>query len=67
MRSCILRRNSRWPQKWRENDFWGNSQLDSAYILQVKNFIEIAQSLTIIKINAFFTFYAEIQDGRQIW
>ena len=38
-------------QKWRENNFWENSPLDSADTLRVKNFVEIALSSTVSKIN----------------
>ena len=62
MRFCVLHRNGR--QNWQENDFWENSQVDSADTLGFKNFIEITLSCTVIEINAF---YAEIQDGRQKW
>ena len=40
-------------QKWRENKFWEKSPVDSADILQVKNFADIVPSHTVIKINAF--------------
>ena len=40
------------------------SPVHSADILRVKNFIKIALSQTVSKINAF---YAEIQDGRPKW
>ena len=40
------------------------SPVHSADTLWVKNFIKIALSRTVFKINAF---YAEIQDGRQKW
>ena len=46
------------------DDFWEKSPIHSPDTLQVKNFVEIALSLTVITINAF---YAEIQDGRQKW
>ena len=49
-------------QKWQENDFHEKSPVDSADTMQVKNFVEIALSCTVIEI---YTFYAEIQDGRQ--
>ena len=47
-------------QEWRENDFCKKSPVDSADIVWVKNFIEIALSRV-------FSFNAEIQDGRQKW
>ena len=43
-------------QNWWENYFGENSPLDSADILQVKNFVEIAQSGTVSEINAFLPF-----------
>ena len=52
-------------QKWQENDFCENCPEDSADTLWVKNFVEIALARSVSKINAFFAFYAEIQDGRQ--
>ena len=48
-----------------ENDFWGKSPVDYSDTLRIKNFIKIALSRTVSEINAFFVFYAEIQDGRQ--
>ena len=54
-------------QKWRENNFWEKVAVDSADTLQFKNFVEIALSHSVSEINAFFSFYAEIQDGRQKW
>ena len=41
--------------------------VDSADTLWVKNFIEIALSHPVSETNVFFAFYAEIQDGRQMW
>ena len=43
------------------------SPVDSADILQVPNFVEIALSHTVSEINALLHFYAEIQDGREKW
>ena len=40
-------------QKWRENDFWEKSPVDSADTLWVKNFIEIALSRSVSEINVF--------------
>ena len=40
-------------QKWRENDFWEKSPVDSADNLRVKNFMEISLSRSISKINRF--------------
>ena len=34
-------------KKWKENDFWGKSPVDSGDTLWVKNFIEIALSCTL--------------------
>ena len=47
--------------------FGKKSPVDSTDTLWVKKFVEIALSRSISKINAFFAFYAEIQDGRQKW
>ena len=49
-------------QKWRENDFWEKSPVDSADTLWVKNFVEITLSRSVSEINAFYT---EIQDAHQ--
>ena len=38
---CVLRRNSRWPPKLRENDFCKKSSVDSGNTLWVKNFVKI--------------------------
>ena len=51
-------------QKCRVNDFGENSLVDSAHNVGIKNFVKIALSLSVSKINMF---YAEIQDGRQKW
>ena len=48
----IFYRNSRWPPKIWENDFWKNCQFN----LEIKNFIEIVVSLTISEINVFLCF-----------
>ena len=40
-------------QKWREYNFWEKSPVESADTLWVKNFVEITQSCSISKINAF--------------
>ena len=42
--------------KWRANDFWEKSPVDSADTLGVKNFDEIALSHTVSGINAFLHF-----------
>ena len=43
-------------QKWRENDIWEKSPVDSANTLWAKNFAEIALSCSISEINAFLRF-----------
>ena len=43
-------------QKWQENDFWGNSPVDSGDTLALKNFNEIALSRTVFKIFTLFYF-----------
>ena len=43
-------------QKWRENNFWEKSPVDSADTLGVKNFDEIAVSHTVAEINVFLRF-----------
>ena len=40
-------------QKWRENNFCEKSPVGSADTLRVKNFVEIAQSLSVSEINGF--------------
>ena len=42
--------------KWRENDFWEKSAVDSADLLGVKNFIKIARSDTVTETNAVLYF-----------
>ena len=44
--------------------FGENSLVDSAATLWVKNFVKIAQALSISKINNVFAFYAEIQENK---
>ena len=51
---CILHKNSRWPPKWRESNFWETLPVDPAVTMRVKNFVEIVPSHTISKINAFY-------------
>ena len=58
---CILQRNTRWPQKWRENNFWEKVPDDSVYNLGAKNFAEITLSHTVSKINAFLRFTANFK------
>ena len=41
--------------------------VDSADTLRIKNFVEIALSRSVSKINMFFCFKQEIQDGRHKW
>ena len=49
---CILRRNSKWPPKVAgKNNFWEKSPVDSADTLWVKNFVKIALSRSVSKIN----------------
>ena len=43
-------------QKWRENDFWEKSTVDTADNLWVKSFMEIALSCSISEINRFLHF-----------
>ena len=43
-------------QKWRENNFWEKSPVDSADTLRVKNFVEIALSHSVSEINVFLRF-----------
>ena len=43
-------------QKWWEIDFWEIAPVDSADTLWVKNFVAIALSRTVSKINAFLHF-----------
>ena len=43
-------------QKWRENDFWEKSPVDSADKLWIKNFVEIASSCSISEMNMFLCF-----------
>ena len=50
-----------------KNDFWEKSPVDSADTLGFKTFNEIVLSRTVSEINAFYVFYAEIQDGHQEW
>ena len=63
----FLHRNSRWPQKWWENNFCEKLPVDFALTLGVKNFVEIALSHTISEKNVFFAFNAEIQDDCHKW
>ena len=47
-------------QKWRENNFWEKSPIDSTNTLWVKNFVEIALSHSVSEINAFLHFQRDI-------
>ena len=49
---CFFCRNSRWPQKWRENNFWEKSVDDSTGTLGGQN----ALSRTVSEVNAFLHF-----------
>ena len=49
-------------QKWRENDFWKKSQVDSKYTLWVKNFVETALSRSVSEINVFLQILLKIFD-----
>ena len=51
---CVLCKNSRLLLKWRENNFWENSPVESANTLRLKNFVKIALSCNVSEINAFF-------------
>ena len=50
-------------QKWRENNFFEKTPVDSADTLRIKN-LSISLHLRDKHV---FVFYAEIQDGRQKW
>ena len=56
MHFCILHRNSRCRLKLRESDSCEKSPVGSAYALQIQNFVEIALSHTISKINVLLHF-----------
>ena len=43
-------------QKWRENNFWEKSPVDSADTLWIENFVEIALFRSISEINSFLRF-----------
>ena len=53
----ILHRSSRWLPKMGEKDFWEKSPVKSSDTLLVKNFVEIALSGTVSKINAFYVLH----------
>ena len=50
---CVYRRNSRWPSKWRENNFCEKWPVDCADTLWNRNFVEIAPSRSVSEINTF--------------
>ena len=53
----FLHRNSRWPPKMTEKPFWGKKLPgDISNTLGVNNFVEIALSHTVSKINVFLRF-----------
>ena len=58
-------------QKWQGIDFGEKRQVDSAVTLGIKNFVEIALSRTVFKINAFLHFTKKFKmatknDGKTI-
>ena len=53
-------------QKWRENDFWGKSPVDSGDTLRVKNFVKIALSRSISEINAFLCFTQKFKATKSV-
>ena len=53
---CILRKNSIWHQKWRENNFWQKVAGDCIHALWLKDLAEIARSRTVYEINTFLHF-----------
>ena len=64
----ILHRNSRWPKKWRKNDFWENLPVDSADKYHGgRKFHRNCSISHHFGDKCVFAFYAEIQDGRQKW
>ena len=56
MRYYVLCGNTKWPQKWWENDFWQNLADDSVYTLHPENFRETTLCCTISEINVFLHF-----------
>ena len=50
-----------------KNNFYQTVADDSLYTLWVKNFVGIALSGTVSKMNTFLHFHAEFQDGHQKW
>ena len=53
-------------QKWQENDFCEKSPVYSAEILWVKNFVEIALSRSVSKINMFLHFTQKFKMAAKI-
>ena len=51
--SAFFMQKLKMATKWRENDFWEKSPVDSPDTLRVKNFVKIALSRSIIEINMF--------------
>ena len=43
-------------QRWRDNNFWGKSPVDSADTVRVKKIFEIALSFSVSEINTFLRF-----------
>ena len=54
-------------QKWQQNDFWEKSPVDSATLPGGKKFRPNRCISHRFPDKCVFTFYAEIQDGRQKW
>ena len=48
-------------QKWWENDFQEKSPVDSAYMLQVQNFVKIALSRSVSEIKTFLHFTQKLK------
>ena len=48
-------------QKWQENNFCKKTPLDSADTLRIKNFVEIALSLSVSEINTFLCFTQKLK------
>ena len=62
---CVLRKNSRWPAKSSGKMIFAKSRQLTLQIPCGSKIVKIALSHSVSEINTFFTFYAEIQDGRQ--
>ena len=52
-------------QKWRENNFWEKSLIQSADNLRVKNLVEIALSCSVSKVNALLYFIVKYKVAEQ--